>query len=414
MFKNLVYSLITKAGIALINFSILVISSRYLGVSSRGEISIFILNITIIQVINEVYTGYSIVHFIPKFNFRKIIISGFIYTLIFCSLSNVVLVFLNKQVQGYEWLGYLISLLVILNTFNCVLILGKENIRAFSFLSFLQPFILLTGIIFCVFILKKDTFVAYVYPLLISFIIGFTASTALVSNYFFKGNTITEFKTSGIFAKGFAFQVSILMFLFANRYSYYLLPDSASVGMYSSSVSLMESVLIIANSISPVLLSRVANQGNTPASANITLTLSKTSLFLTAIAAVVVFSIPERVFTNLLGSSFSGIKQSMIQYSPTVLMVSLFSLISQYFSAIGKQKIVFFCYALGFFSTIFLAPYLVQAYGTKGAAYNANIAYFIITLTIGTAFLLFNKMGIRTLFTCGNDLKNLRKLIVTE
>lgn len=187
MFKNLVYSLITKAGIALINFSILVISSRYLGVSSRGEISIFILNITIIQVINEVYTGYSIVHFIPKFNFRKIVISGFIYTLIFCSLSNVVLVFLNKQVQGYEWLGYLISLLVILNTFNCVLILGKENIRAYSFLSFLQPFILLTGIIFCVFILKKDTFVAYVYPLLISFIIGFTASTALVSNYFLKG-----------------------------------------------------------------------------------------------------------------------------------------------------------------------------------------------------------------------------------
>lgn len=414
MFKNLVYSLITKASIALINFSILVLSSRYLGVSSRGEISIFILNITIIQVINEVYTGYSIVHFIPKFNFRKILITGCIYTLIFCSLSNVVLVFLNKQVQGYEWLGYIISLLVILNTFNCVLILGKENIRAFNFLSFLQPFVLLTGVIFCIFILKRDTFVAYVYPLLISFIIAIAASTPVVVNYFLKGNKITEFRSGGIFTKGFAFQASILMFLFANRYSYYLLPDRASVGMYSSSVSLMESVLIIANSISPVLLSRVANQGNTTASAGITLTLSKASLFLSAIAVVIVFSIPGWVFTALLGSSFNGIKEIMIVYSPAVLLVSLFSIISQYFSAIGKQKIVVFCYTFGFFSAIFFAPYLIQTYGTKGAAYNANIAYMIITFLICSAFLFYNKMNLRTFFSISNDLQNLKKMIRTN
>lgn len=412
MFKNLVYSLITKASIALINFSILVLSSRYLGVSSRGEISIFILNITIIQVINEVYTGYSIVHFIPKFNFKKIVASGIIYSLIFCSLSNVVLAFLNKQVQGYEWLGYIISLLVIINTFNCVLILGKENIRAYNFLSFLQPFILLAGIVFCIFILKKDTFVAYVYPLLVSFMIAVAASTPLVVNYFLSGKTLPEFKAMSIFTKGFAFQASILMFLFANRYSYYLLPDRASVGMYSSSVSLIESVLIIANSISPVLLSRVANQGNTAASTNITLTLSKASFFLTAIAAVIVFSIPEGVFTTLLGSSFSGIKQYMILYSPTVLMVSLFSIISQYFSAIGKQKVVLFCYALGFFFAVSVAPYLVQTYGVRGAAYNANAAYLIITLAMCSFFLFYNKISLRTFFSISSDLQNLRKFIV--
>lgn len=414
MFKHLVYSLITKASIALINFSILVLSSRYLGVSSRGEISIFILNITIIQVINEVYTGYSIVHFIPKFNFRKIFIAGCIYTLIFCSLSNVVMVFLNKQVQGYEWLGYVISLLVILNTFNCVLVLGKENIRAYNFLSFLQPFVLLTGVTFCVFVLKKDTFVAYVYPLLISFIIAFATSTPVVVNYFLKSSRITDFNTSDIFAKGFAFQASILMFLFANRYSYYLLPDSASVGMYSSSVSLMEAVLIISNSISPVLLARVANQVNTSASASMTLTLSKASLFLSTIAVIVVFSIPGWVFTTLLGNSFTGIKEIMIVYSPAVLLVSLFSIISQYFSGIGKQKIVLFCYTFGFFSTIFFAPYLIRTFGIKGAAYNANIAYMIITFVIFSAFLFYNKMNLKTFFSISNDLHNLKKLIRTN
>ncbi|MEO6303240.1 MAG: hypothetical protein ABIP51_08705, partial [Bacteroidia bacterium] len=98
MFKNIIHSLFTKGVVAIINFFILIVSSRYLGVSSRGEISIFILNIAIIQIVNEIYTGYSLVYFIPKFNLKKMYVLGLIYTLIFCSLSNVIVVFLNKQV----------------------------------------------------------------------------------------------------------------------------------------------------------------------------------------------------------------------------------------------------------------------------------------------------------------------------
>lgn len=104
----------------------------------------------------------------------------------------------------------------------------------------------------------------------------------------------------------------------------------------------------------------------------------------------------------------------MMLYSPTVLMVSLFSIISQYFSAIGKQKIVFFCYALGFFSAIFFAPYLVQTYGVKGAAYNANLAYLIITLAICSVFLFYNKINLITFFSINNDLQSLRKRIHTK
>ena len=41
----------------IINFLILIISSRYLGVSSRGDIGLFILNISIVQIISGIYTG---------------------------------------------------------------------------------------------------------------------------------------------------------------------------------------------------------------------------------------------------------------------------------------------------------------------------------------------------------------------
>jgi hypothetical protein len=112
MIKLIFQSLVTKSAVAVVNFLILIISSKYLGVSSRGEISLFILNLSIVQIVSGIYTGYSIVHFVPKFNLKKILLHAVVFTLIFNSLSNTIIIFLNKQVAGYEWLGHLIHLIV--------------------------------------------------------------------------------------------------------------------------------------------------------------------------------------------------------------------------------------------------------------------------------------------------------------
>lgn len=414
MFKNIVYSLITKGTVALINFFILIFSSRYLGVSSRGEISIFILNITIIQIINEVYTGYSLVHFVPKFNFRKILGFGLFYTLVFCSLSNAIVVFLDKQVAGYEWMGYGISFAIIVNTFNCVLILGKEHIRAYNFLSFVQPFLLLLGLGFCIFVLKRYTFVSYAYPLLVSFIVALAVSGTVVSRFFLKETSGKRFEFKPILINGFIFQSCLLMYIFGNRYSFYLLPDSASVGLYASASSLMESVLIITNSIAPILLARIANQGNTPASVEMALSLSKAGLLFGSMAVLVIFLLPADFFVLVMGNGFAGIKRLMLLYAPGVLAVGLSGTISSYFSAIGRQRLVLLCYGLGFVSTLLLAPVLISRYGVAGAAYNANITYFIVAAAICSSFVISNRLPLKRFFSVTEDYKNLKILISSK
>jgi O-antigen/teichoic acid export membrane protein len=411
MFKNIVYSLITKGIVALINFLVLILSSKYLGVSSRGEISIFILNITIIQIVNEVYTGYSLVHFIPKFDFRKILGFGLVYSVLFCSLSNTIVIFLNKQVPGYEWIGYFISLMVIMNTFNCVLILGKENIKMYNFLSFIQPFLLLVGLGICVFILRTYTFASYIYPLFFSFLIAFVISASVVAGFFFKETHRKEFAPKLILANGFIFQAGILMYIFGNRYSYYLLPDSASVGLYASASSLMESVLIITNAISPVLLARIANQGNTLSSVEMTLTLSKVGFLFSCFVAVFISLLPESFFVTMMGPGFSGIKYLMLLYAPGVVAMSLFGTIGNYFSAIGKQKLVLLCYGLGFIATLLFAPWLIHRFGMAGAAYNASITYMIIAAAVCTSFIGLNKLSFRRFFSVMHDYRNLKALI---
>jgi O-antigen/teichoic acid export membrane protein len=398
MFRNIFYSLITKATVAHINFAILLISSRYLGVSTRGEISIFLLNITLIQVLSEVYTGYSIVHFIPKFNFKKIVGFGLCYSLCFVILGNLVIVGFHKQVEHFEGTGALVSMIVVLNTFNCVLLLGRGKLALYNLLSFLQPLLLAGGLIFSIKVLKMYTFGAYIFPLLFSFIIAFVISAFAVLRLIGKGPLQYDFSIQPLLLSGFLYQASILMFITANRYSYYLLPRTSQVGLYSSACSFVESALIIVNGIGPVLLSRVANEGDSEKNTGPTLGLARLSFLLSTFMLLVILLLPEDLLLRVLGNGFKGISRMMLLYAPGIMAMSFAGIFSVYFNARGKQRFVLLSYLSGFLASIFLAPPLIRHYDLAGAAFSANIAYFLMALTICIFFIRHSRISFRQFF----------------
>src|SRR6476620_2633 len=139
MLKKIIATLFTKGFVALINLAILLVSSKQLGVDNKGQVSLLVLNIAIIQAINEIYTGYALVYFIPNFSLKKIYQTGFLWTLI-CSmlLSSVFLLFhigLKEQ-----WIHVTcLSFIIILHSFHGVIILAKERIKMYNFLNFFQP-----------------------------------------------------------------------------------------------------------------------------------------------------------------------------------------------------------------------------------------------------------------------------------
>lgn len=416
MFSKILQSLFTKGVVAIINLCILIISSKYLGVRSRGEISIFILNITIIQAINEVYTGYSLIHFIPKFDLKRVVAGGIMYTLIFCSLSNAIVVFIHKQVPGFEWLGYLCSLLVILNTFHCIIILGYEKLTMFNLLAFLQPFLLLCGIMFYVYVLKKFTFESYIFPLLFSFGIAIVPSAAIVLSLLFKKSDQKRetYKIGPIVFNGFVFQANALMFVFCNRYSYYLLADTAKVGLYASASALTESVLIITNGIAPVLIARAANSNNRATTAHLALSLSKLSFLFSCLAMFIVLIIPESVYVRILGNGFIGIKHLMLLYAPGVLLVSFFATICNYLSAIGNQIQVLYSYLAGFLIALVLAPVLINFFGIVGAPYTAAISYLAIAIATSVIFRRVNKMSFADFFSFKGAYQQVKRIVLSK
>lgn len=409
MIKNIIQTLFTKGFIASVNFLILIISARYLGVDTRGEIGLFILNIANIQIINEIYTGYSLVHFLPKFNLRKVVLNGFIWTIISTGISSFLFVMLNKNITGFEWDLFFLSVMIILNTFNLVVILAKENIRLYNFLSLFQPLLLLCGLAYYTLILNSYTLSSYIIPLYISFSVSFIVSSYAVIKYLINSKPLGEYSIKMILENGFFCQLAGLFHSLANRFSFYILGSSTLVGIYSTASSLIESVWIIANGITPVVLSKISNTGNTEFNKKIIFTLAKASLILSIVAVICLCLLPNSVFIFLLGNGFAEVKNIMMWIAPGVLFVSFSTLISHYFSGLGNLKFVALCNFFGFLVAIILAPFLIKHYGLTGAAITANFSYFISAVALLAGFLIKTKIKASSIINFKNDFNNIKQ-----
>ena len=349
MLKKIIATLFTKGFVALINLLILLISSRQLGGDVRGQVSLLILNIAIIQAINEIYTGYALVYFIPRFSLKKIYQNGFLFSVlctILCSLLFFSISFFSEKQWAHEIKGQLLhitilSFLIIIHSFHGVVILAKEKIRLYNFLNFFQPAFLLMVLSINIFILKNNTIMSYIIALYISFATSLAFSSYGIYTIFKNNFKETSLFNAGlIFKNGFNNQLANLSHMLSNRYNFYLISSNALVGVFSTSTTLIESVLIISSSAAAIILTHIANRKEEASHVRITFLLSKICFVLSAFAIFVLLFIPSDFFNFLLGKDYSLTKPIMLALAPGILFISFSTIISHYFSGLGKQRLI--------------------------------------------------------------------------
>ena len=411
MIKNIISSFFTRGAVAAINLLILLISSKQLGGEIIGQVTVMILNITIIQIVNEIYTGYSLVHFIARFSLKKIYTTGLLWTVICIAILNGVFILLNIGGIKALWLHVaLLSFMGTLNSFHCVMLLAKQNIKAYNFLVFFQPAVLLIVLCCQVFVLGNRSVEAYVFSMYVSFSLALLASVFFVLRLLsrqHKQNNEPRFKA--MLKNGFINQAGNLAHTLSNRYNFYLIGSTLLIGVFSRASALIESVWLVGASITPLVLTRVANQDNDSANGRITFMLSKISLVLSLLCIIFVLCLPQNFFVFLLGSDFSDVKMLMLYLSPGVLCISFSTVISHHFSGKGEQKVQLLANCLGLLVTMCTAPYLISRYGLTGACYAASLSYFMQSLVLTIVFMRHNGFHFRLLFSFKKDLDLLRK-----
>ena len=414
MLKNIISTLFTKGFVAIINLAILLLSSKQLGSDVRGQVSLLILNIAIIQVINEIYTGYALVYFIPKFSLKKVYSLGIIWTIVCTIICAIILVllFVWFDVGVKEHWIHLIALpfIIILHSFHMVIILAKEKIKEYNFLNFLQPGLLLSTLLIVFFYFKLKTADSYIIALYVSFAVSLILSSFQVFHIFKNLQTNVQlFEPNNIIKNGFYNQLANLCHMLSNRYNFYLLGNTILVGIYSSSSSLIESVWIISGSVSPIILTYIANSKDTANNARITFLLSKICFLLSLFCVLVLYFIPRDFFVYLLGEDFIHVKTVMLYLSPGILFISFATIISHYFAGLGKQKILLTANGFGLLATICTSHYFVSRYQLLGACYSTIISYFVAATILVVVFMKQNKFGILDIFRFKKEFDLLKK-----
>lgn len=177
------------------------------------------------------------------------------------------------------------------------------------------------------------------------------------------------------------------------------------VGIYASASSLIESVWILSGSISPLILTHIANQKDSSNNSRVTLLLSKISFVLSLVCVLCVLVLPEEFFTLMLGKDFTGTKTIMLYLSPGIVCISFSSIISHYFSGLGQQRILLAANSCGLAVTLSTSHYFISHYGLIGACYSASLSYFMQSLILTIVFMSQNKLKLSNLFEIRDDLQ---------
>lgn len=416
MLKKIIAILFTRGFVALVNLAILLITSRQLGGDIRGQIGLLILNISIIQIINEIYTGYALVYFIPRYALKTIYNHGLVWSVACIILTTLTLIGLNVyydvSINKYWIHMTILSFIIIVHSFNGVVILAKERIRIYNFLNFFQPALLLLTLIIVIFGFGQRNVDSYIIALYVSFLASLLISGIQMFAIF--RNDHAQLPTghpSMIIRKGFFNQLANLSHLLSNRYNLYLLSSSnVLVGIYVNSTSLIESVLIISNSASTLILTYIANKKDEKQSVTVTFLLSKICFLLSLFCVLVLVLIPSEFFTFLLGKDFRQTKEIMLLLSPGILCISFSTVISHYFSGMGRQRLIANANLAGLIIAISTGYFMVGRYQLAGACYTACLSYFAASVIMVVMFMHEHRLPVWSLFRIRKDFKVLREI----
>lgn len=404
----------TKGFVAFINFAILLVSCQRLGSDIRGQVSLLIFNIAIVQIVNEIYTGYIQVYFIPKFSLKKIyrfgILWAFICTIL-CTAIMAILFFAFEFGSEDNWEHLiLLSLIIIIHSFHMVILLAKERIKMYNFLNFFQPALLLLVLLIIFFVFQTKSVISYIIALYISFSVSILISAIQIIDIFkYMDNHSVLFEPKRIIENGFYNQLANLCHMLSNRYNFYLLGNTILVGIYSSATSLIESVWIISGSVSPIILTYIANEKDPSNNAKLTLLLAKVCFVLSLFCVVVIYFIPRDFFVFLLGEDFIHVKTVMLYLSPGILLISFATIISHYFAGLGRQKILLTANSFGLLTTICTSHYLISKDQLLGACFSASLSYLVATVILVFFFIKENKFSVLDLLSFKKDFELLKK-----
>ncbi len=409
MFKKTANTFLAKVMVAVINLCIVIMLSQWTGAHGKGEASLLLTSVALLMLFCNMIGGATIVYLAPRHNIFQLALISNLWSLVVCSASYFIL---SQGSALSEKFVFHICALSLINSFlatNISVLQGKERIGQYNFINVLQAainLIILYLLLSASGVKNVNAYITSLYTALLScFIISSALIAPAIKNITFSG---IQKLTGELIRLGFANQLAHIMSFTSLRLGYFLLNRyciTSDVGIYSNGVSLIESVLLISNSIAIVQYSAVANTDDRHFSRALTVRLTRLSTLICAAAMIPLLLLPGSFFAWLFGEEFRGVKQVMFLLAPGILCYNIALIVAHYFSGTGRYSKNILWTFLSLVITAGLSIIFISDYSIKTAALISDAAYFAAAITILYYFLKESDAKLRQFVPVSADFK---------
>lgn len=380
MIKNIIGTISSRISIAGLGFFIALVTTWVLEAEGRGMISYFVMNMSLIVLVNNLMGGPALVYLTPRHKKWKLLLPSYVWSVV-CSAACCVLLYLTNRMEPVL-LGHLffITLINSWNADNLMVILGEERIKAHNLIALLQVVLLVVFLLLVFYFFHIQEVIWYIYGLYFSFGISFISSTI----YLLQQDGHHQSKWRDILAYlsryGSQAQASNIIQFFNLRLTYYFILSEANLGIYANAIAITEATWIIGKSLATVQYSRISNTTDHAYHLKLTLRLFRTSLLLIVLAVVVLLLLPQGFYSWLFrGEEFGVIHQLIAYLAPGTIALGGIATISPYFSGRGIFWPSILSSFIGMFVTLGGCLYIIPHYGIHGAALTTSISYVVLS-----------------------------------
>ena len=379
---GIIQTIAGKSIILLLNFVIVVLSTRLWGTEGRGLIALFMANLGLITSVTNIFTGSSVSYHFSKYGLSKLTLSAYVWVFVIAVISGIVFRIYDHSTPAI--LLFIVAVLVGFTAFHSSVFIGNQQIKYYNIITVIQPVFQVCAILLLYYFVDKSCF-AYFYGMIASYALVFIVCKILTGKTHEK--TLIRLDKpviKDVFLYGWQIELSSFLQFFNYRLSFYFLSyflGMASLGVFSVGVTLSEAIWIVGRSISLVLYSNVVKQGDTEDSRKETKITAKYSFYISLLCLAVILCLPEQLFSYVFGEGFGGVKQVVLLLSPGILAIAVSNVYGNYFSALGKTKILILKSAIGVLVTVVLSVMLIPSLKIPGACI-VNASSYIVSSAI--------------------------------
>jgi len=172
VFRSILQTLSAKFVIALLQVGLLFITTRLMGATLKGEISLIILNLSIIAILGGTFGGPALGYLVPRFKLKNLLVINYIWSTITPLVVTGIFMFL-PSLEDVHLLFFLVLAVTegIFST-NTIMLVGGRQLGRFNIAALCKTFLTVIILVCWYFVGYEPTTAAFMWAYLSGLVCG--------------------------------------------------------------------------------------------------------------------------------------------------------------------------------------------------------------------------------------------------